>query len=54
MIQIRKKQKSKILNMFFFFLILFTVGRREPCPNEGEDVAVDMSCFKCICQVSKC
>ncbi|XP_031630390.1 BMP-binding endothelial regulator protein [Contarinia nasturtii] len=30
------------------------MGRREPCSNEGEEVAVDsikdMKCFKCICQ----
>lgn len=40
----------------FFKLIYFAVGRREPCSNEGEEVAVDsikdMKCFKCICQVS--
>lgn len=33
------------------------MGRREPCSNEGEEVAVDsikdMKCFKCICQVSQ-
>lgn len=33
------------------------MGRREPCSNEGEAVAVDsikdMKCFKCICQVRK-
>lgn len=35
--------------------LTFSVGRREPCLNEGEEVAVDsikdMKCFKCICQV---
>lgn len=44
------------INDFFLLLIIITVGRREPCSNEGEEVAVDaikdMTCFKCICQVS--
>lgn len=42
--------------IFFDLPIIFSVGRREPCSNEGEEVAVDaikdMTCYKCICQVS--
>lgn len=41
-----------------FCLSLVSAGRREPCSNEGEEVAVpkkmNLTCFKCICQVSFC
>lgn len=48
--------RIKFTNTYIFLSKLtFSVGRREPCLNEGEEVAVDsikdMKCFKCICQV---
>lgn len=43
-----------IPNRWYFWLTL-SVGRRMPCLNEGEPVAVDsikdIACFNCICQV---
>lgn len=50
------KYKSTISYIIIFSII--SVGRRESCTNEGEIVPVntinikDMTCFKCICQVS--